>query len=600
MNHKRMHLSTDDTTLTFSSVLQIFIRLLSRTKGSFFLLGFTLLTTIAGTVMKVLTPSLLGKATTLLHTGAISATGIDFSRLLKLLLLSGVLSLGSFLSVVLQKRIMTVLAQKTGDTLRTEIKEKISRLPISTIDATPKGEILSLATNDMEGIMSNLQEGLGSIVNNVVLLIGTFIFMLTISWKLTIVVAVMIPGSVLLSKTLTPRLQKNYSLYMEETAKLNSQIEENYQGFAVIKSFQQEKSRLESMDSTNKNLYEYGWRSRFFGSMTMGGMLLIENLVYVIVAVFSGLSVMSGSLQIGEMQAFFQYVQEFSSATGHIPHTWVSLLSAIVSMNRVLVLLEQEEVPKPISGSKPVKDNAKIVFENVDFGYDNQLLFRGLNLTVTQGETIAIVGETGAGKTTLMNLLVRFYDSSSGEIRIDGENIKAMSYDALREKLAMVLQDTWLFSGTIYENIALGNSNATMEDVIQAAKSAHAHSFITQLPNGYNTLLGEDSEILSAGQRQLITIARAFATDPEILILDEATSNVDSRTELIVQKAMENLMQNRTSFVIAHRLSTVYGADRILVMDKGKLVGCGSHKKLLETNETYASIYNSQFTQVPA
>lgn len=571
-------------------------RLLSYMKKLNLLILGTILAAALGTAMQVVSPKLLGGATTILFEGTRRKAGIDFGGLGLLLCLVAALYVGSFLTSFLQQRFMTLVSQKTAYVLRNEVKAKMNRVPVSYFDKHPNGELMSVAVNDIDNIVTNLQQGLTSIISSAVLFVGVVWMMLSISAPLTLMACVMIPGSILVMKTVTPLTKKYSAAYFGSLGKMNSQIEETFQGFTVVKSFNAEQKVLSEFDAVNAAMYENGWKSRFIGGVTVPGMLLVQNVVYVLLAAAGSIGVVAGKILIGNMQAFLQYSSQFSTPLMQFSGLWASILSMIVSAERVFEVLDANETGTcEASFPNKVGEAAKVAFEHVQFGYGGNLLMNDFTANIADGQMVAIVGHTGAGKTTLIHLLERFYEIQGGGLRIDGIDIRNMDTAALRGRIGMVLQDTWLFSGTIYDNIKYGNENATDEQVYAAAKAAYADAFIQKLPQGYGTLLGEDAENLSQGQRQLITIARAFVSNPEILILDEATSNVDSRTELVIQKAMKRLLKGRTSFVVAHRLSTIYDADRILVMDSGDVVESGTHKELLGQNGVYADIYNSQF-----
>ncbi len=571
-------------------------RLLSFMKKSAWLIALTLLVAIAGTVMQVLSPRLLGGATTVIFNGVKDGTGVDFPRLASILLSAAALYAGVFVTSFLQQRIMTVVSQKTTYTLRGKLKAKMNRVPISYFDKNQNGNLMSVAVNDVDNIVTNLQQSLLGIISSVILVVGVLWTMLTISPLLTLLALVLVPGSVVVMKLLTPKTKKYSKSYFSSLGSLNSQIEETYQGFTVIKSFNGEDDALQRFDKVNAQMKESGWKARFVGGIMMPCMLLLENVVYVLLAAFGCVSVVHGSIIIGDMQAFLQYSKQFSQPLTQFTQIWSNILSMIVSAERVFEMLDAEEMAE-YNTEFPVRagEAAKVVFDHVRFSYSDAPLMKNFSMEVREGQMVAIVGHTGAGKTTLINLLERFYEIQDGSLRIDGVDIRNESRQDVRKKIGMVLQDTWLFSGTIYDNIKYGNETASEEQIYAASKAAYADEFIQKLPDGYNTVLDEDAGNISQGQRQLITIARAFVSDPEILILDEATSNVDSRTELVIQSAMKRLLKGRTSFVVAHRLSTIYDADRILVMDKGDIVETGTHKELLSQNGTYADIYNSQF-----
>lgn len=576
-------------------------RLLGYMKKSTALIVLTVLVTIAGTVVQVFSPKVLGQATTLIFDGIKQGTGIDFGHLGTILVIAAALYAGIFLANFLQQRLMVIVSQKTTAAMRSDLKAKMDRVPVSYFDKNSNGALMSVAVNDIDNIVTNLQQSLTALISSVILVVGILWIMLSISPLLTLLACIMIPGSILVTKLVTPATSKNSKAYFKSLGQLNSRIEETYQGFTVVKSFNGEQDAKEEFGRVNSEMYKTGWKSRFFGGVMMPGMSLVQNIIYVLIAAVGCVNVVSGAVLIGDMQAFLQYSAQFSQPFMAFSQIWSNILSMIASCERVFEMMDAEEMEE----TKPEYPNAqnepaKVVFDHVQFGYTDELLMKDFCMSVQDGQMVAIVGHTGAGKTTLINLLERFYEIKGGSIRVDGVDIRNVDRQVFRKRIGMVLQDTWLFSGTIFDNIKYGNENATDEEVYAAARAAFADDFITKLPDGYNTVLNEEAGNISQGQRQLITIARAFVLSPEILILDEATSNVDSRTELIIQRAMKRLLKGRTSFVVAHRLSTIYDADRILVMDNGDIVETGTHKELLAQSGTYADIYNSQFAQKSA
>jgi ATP-binding cassette subfamily B protein len=586
-------------------------RLAGYVKKSSFMIAVALIVTIAGTVMQVYSPKRLGNAITLIFGGLRQGAGIDFNQVGFILLTVAALYAGIFVATFLQQRLMVLVAQKTTYRLRNELKAKMNKVPVSYFDKNANGNLMSVATNDIDNIVTNLQQSLTDLISSVVLLVGFFWMMITISPLLTGLACLIIPCSALIMAIMMPKTKKYNKAYYKSLGDLNTQIEETYQGFAVVKSFNGEEKEFEKFDGVNGDMVNTGWRARFFGGLMMPSMSLVQNIVYVLISVVGSVAVVGGTLLIGDMTAFLQYSNQFSMPIMKILQSWGNVIAMIASAERVFEILDAEEMPE-YDQELPnnFDETAKVVFDHVKFGYTGEplsdpethrpssdFLMKDFSMEVKDGQMVAIVGHTGAGKTTLINLLERFYEINDGGIRIDGEDIRNVTRQTSRKRIGMVLQDTWLFSGTIYDNIKYGNENATAQQVYSAAKAAYADDFIHKLPDGYNTVLGEDAENISQGQKQLITIARAFVSDPDILILDEATSNVDSRTELIIQSAMKRLLKGRTSFVVAHRLSTIYDADRILVMDDGDIVETGNHKELLAQNGVYADIYNSQFAQ---
>ncbi len=575
-------------------------RLIKYMRKSSILVGSAFFVALVGTVMQVLSPKLLGNATTLIFTGAVAGTGIDYSGLFRILLLVTGLYAGVSLATFVQERIMLVIAHRLTCSLRNELKNKMNRLPVSYFDQHPNGNLMSVATNDIDNIVMALQQSLTQLPASVILVVGIFAMMLYISPLLTLLAGLMVPASLLVMKILTPRAREYNKAYFQEQGDLSGQIEETYQGFTIMKSFQGEKQELEKFQKLNEAMYESGWRAKFSGGSMMPWMLLAENIVYVGVATAGALKVLSGTLTIGDMQAFLQYSKQFSNPLAGASQIWGNVISAVAAAERVFDVLDEVEMNEPQGCEVYYEDDEKVVFDHIVFGYNEEPVIHDFTLSVKAGEMIAVVGQTGAGKTTLINLLERFYDVQSGTIRVDGVDIRTLDPAVTRQKIGMVLQDTWLFNGTIYENIRYGNPAAAAADVYAAARASYADEFIRRLPQGYQTVLSDEAGNISQGQKQLLTIARALISDPEILILDEATSNVDSRTEMIIQQAMKRLLQGRTSFVVAHRLATIYDADRIIVMARGNVAEIGSHQELLAKKGVYADIYYSQFYQKSA
>ncbi len=573
-------------------------RLMRYMEKSSLLIVLTLLIAIAGTLMQVFSPKILGNATTLIFNGTVSDTGIDFSAVASTLFVVGLLYVGTSVTNFLQIWIMTRVSQKITYVLRNELKAKMNNVPISFFDKNANGNLMSIAVNDMDNIATTLQQSLTQLISSVVLAVGTLWFMLTISPLLTWIAAMMIPGSFLVMKIIMPRAQSNFRKFFQQQGELNGHIEESYNAHAVIKSFNGEENANKKFDAYNDAMYESGWKSKFFGGLTMPSMMVMQNIFYVFVAMVGAMKVAAGSILIGDMQAFLQYSTQFSRPIAQFGQIWNGILSTVSSAERVFVVLDAENLPEYKETFTDIQTDSKVKFDHVKFGYTEELLMNDFSLEVDKGQMIAIVGHTGAGKTTLINLVERFYEISGGGIYLDGIDMRNMDYHTLRSKIGMVLQDTWLFSGTIYDNIRYGNENATDEQIYAAAKAAYVDDFVRKLPDGYNTVINEEAGNISGGQCQLITIARAFVSNPDILILDEATSNVDSRTEMLIQKAMCRLLKGRTSFVVAHRLSTIYDADNIIVMKDGDIVETGNHASLIAADGTYADIYNSQFAQM--
>ncbi|WP_150270200.1 ABC transporter ATP-binding protein [Paenibacillus tepidiphilus] len=564
------------------------------------------ITAIASTVFNIFSPKVMGKATTKLFEGAYGMlTGvpdakIDFAYINQILILLGFLYLFSALFSYVQQYVMSGVAQKVVFDMREQINHKLERLPLKYFDSRTHGEILSRATNDVDNISTTLQQSLTQLITSIVTLVGVIVMMLTISPWLTLITVVTLPLSFVVIMLITKRSQGYFISQQKSLGQLNGHVEEMYTGHRIIKAFGREKQSVDDFKAINEELYNSGWRSQFISGMIMPLMMFIGNLGYVLVCVVGGIFVTRKVIEVGDIQAFIQYSRQFTQPITQTANIANIIQSTVASAERVFELLdEEEEVPEVESSARrpAVAEEGSVEFRHVKFGYkEDEPLIEDMNIEVSPGQTIAIVGPTGAGKTTLINLLMRFYEIIGGEILIDGVNITAMKRGELRSKFGMVLQDTWLFNGTIMENIAYGREGATEADVVRAAKAAHADHFIRTLPLGYNTVLNEEASNISQGQKQLLTIARAILADPSILILDEATSSVDTRTEVQIQKAMKALMTGRTSFVIAHRLSTIRDADLILVMNKGSVIEKGTHEELLAQEGFYADLYNSQFS----
>jgi ATP-binding cassette, subfamily B, bacterial len=558
----------------------------------------------ASTVFNVAGPKVLGKATTGLSEGLmrkIAGTGgIDFDYIGKILLIVLGLYVCSAIFNFAQGWIMTGISQKICYRLRKEISEKINRMPMKYFESRTYGEVLSRITNDVDTLGMGLNQSITTIITSTATMIGVLIMMLSISPLMTIIAIVILPISVGLISFVIKKSQNYFKTQQEYLGHINGQIEETYGGHMVVKSFNKEKDMVDEFNRTNNVLYSSAWKSQFFSGMMQPIMAFVGNLGYAGVALSGGLLAINGVITIGDIQAFIQYVRNFTQPITQIAQVINQVQSMTAASERVFEFLNEEEeeqiVKNPVS-----TDNIKgeVEFDHVRFGYkEDQVIIKDFCAKVKPGQKVAIVGPTGAGKTTMVKLLMRFYDVNSGEIRIDGHNIKDFNRRELRDAFGMVLQDTWLYKDTIMENIRYGKLEASDEEVIAAAKAAHAHHFIETLPGGYNMELNEDASNVSQGQKQLLTIARAILADNPILILDEATSSVDTRTEIQIQNAMDNLMKGRTSFVIAHRLSTIKDADIILVMKDGDIVEQGNHEELLAKGGFYAGLYNSQFEDV--
>lgn len=568
---------------------------------------FVFIMAIASTLFSILSPKIMGKATTKLFEGAygklmgVPGAAIDFGYINNILLILGGLYLFSALFSYIQQYIMAGVAQKVVFDMRQQINTKLERLPLKYFDSRTHGEILSRATNDVDNISTTLQQSLTQLITSIVTIVGVIIMMLTISPWLTLITIVTLPLSFLVIMGITKRSQAHFIGQQRSLGQLNGHVEEMYTGHRIIKAFGREKESLREFNDINDKLYDSGWRAQFMSGMIMPLMSFVGNLGYVLVCVVGGIFVTKKVIDVGDIQAFIQYSRQFTMPITQTANIANIIQSTIASAERVFELLDEEEEVAEKNAAVQHGTGAKpgaVEFRHVKFGYkEDAILIEDMNIEVEPGQTIAIVGPTGAGKTTLINLLMRFYELNGGEIIIDGANITDMKRSDLRSKFGMVLQDTWLFNGTIRDNIAYGREGASEADVVRAAKAAHADHFIRTLPMGYDTVLNEEASNISQGQKQLLTIARAILANPSILILDEATSSVDTRTEVQIQKAMNTLMEGRTSFVIAHRLSTIRDADLILVMNKGSVIEKGNHEELMAQNGFYADLYNSQFSE---
>jgi ATP-binding cassette subfamily B protein len=534
--------------------------------------------------------------------------GIDFTALGHVLVWVFVIYAAAFVLGVIQFRLTSIVVQRVVYRMREQVELKLSRLPLSYFDKQPRGEVLSRATNDTDNISQTLQQTLSQLVTALLTVVGVLVMMFWISWLLALIALVTIPVSVLLTTAIGKRSQPQFIRQWSTTGKLNGHIEEMFTGHSLVKVFGRQKEAQETFDRHNESLYASSFKAQFVSGIIQPAMFFISNLNYVLVAVVGGLRVASGALSLGDVQAFIQYSRQFSQPLTQVASMANLLQSGVASAERVFQLLDSEEQsPDPATDSAakathPADTQRRLVaFEDVSFRYDpDRPLIDHLSLVAEPGQTVAIVGPTGAGKTTLVNLIMRFYEVSGGRITLDGVNIADMSREELREQIGMVLQDTWLFGGTIADNIAYGADHPTREAVEAAAEAAHVDRFVRHLPDGYDTVIDDEGGNVSAGEKQLITIARAFLAEPSILILDEATSSVDTRTEVLIQRAMSNLREGRTSFVIAHRLSTIRDADVILVMEDGQIVEQGNHESLLAAGGAYARLYAAQFSQAVA
>lgn len=586
----------------FKGSIKKLLKYIGRFKIAIF---FVMLIAAASTVFAVIGPKILGRATTALSEGLmakISRTGgIDFEKIGSILLLVLALYLTSAVLGVIQSLIMNEIAQKIAYRLRREISEKINRMPMKYFESRTYGEVLSRITNDVDTLGMGLNQSITTIITSFATMIGVLVMMLSISPIMTLIAIVILPISVFLVSFVVKNSQKHFKTQQEYLGHINGQIEETYGGHMVVKSFNKEKSMVDTFEKTNDVLYRSAWKSQFLSGMMMPITAFVGNLGYACVALTGGLLAIQGTITVGDIQAFIQYVKNFTQPIQQIAQVINQVQSMAAASERVFEFLEEEEEPAVENPIEVKAIEGNVEFQNVHFGYNpEQIIINDFSASVKAGQRIAIVGPTGAGKTTMIKLLMRFYDVNSGSIKIDGNDIRSFDRQKLRDGFGMVLQDTWLFKGSIMDNIRYGKLEATDEQVYEAAKAAKAHHFIETLPGGYNFELNEDASNVSQGQKQLLTIARAILADNPIMILDEATSSVDTRTEVRIQKAMNNLMQGRTSFIIAHRLSTIKDADLILVMKDGDIVEQGTHTGLLEQGGFYADLYNSQFEEEQA
>ena len=559
-----------------------------------------MISAVAGTVFNIVGPKVLSKATTEIFNGLVSkvsgGAGIDFHRIgVILLILLGLYCVSALFSFI-QGYIMSGISQKLSFRMRKEISEKINRMPLAYFESKTVGEVLSRITNDVDTFGMSLNQSITTLITSVTTLIGVFIMMMTISPLMTLIALVILPISAFLISVVVKHSQKYFKAQQEYLGDINGTIEESYSGHTIIKAFNREEKVNQDFQETNAKLYSSAWKSQFLSGLMQPIMTFVGNLGYVAVAVTGSMLAVAGSITVGDIQAFIQYVRSFTQPITQIAQVFNMLQSMAAAAERIFEFLDEEEEPVTESPVRLENIKGEVDFEHVRFGYDPQKpVIHDFTCHVEPGSMVAIVGPTGAGKTTMVKLLMRFYDVNSGCIKVDGENVKDFERRNLREAFGMVLQDTWLFKGTIMENIRYGRLDATDEEVIAAAKAANADHFIRTLPGGYDMELNEEASNVSQGQKQLLTIARAILADNRIMILDEATSSVDTRTEQHIQDAMANLMMGRTSFVIAHRLSTIRDADVILVMKDGDIIEQGNHKQLLAQNGFYAQLYNSQF-----
>lgn len=565
---------------------------------------FVMVIAAASTVFAILGPKILGRATTTLFEGVMgmitgTGTGIDFDTIRNILLLTLGLYVVSAVFSYIQGWIMTGISMNITYRFRQDIAAKINRMPLKYFDKTSQGEVLSRVTNDVDTVSQTLNQSLSQIISSVITVIGVTIMMFTISWQMTLVALLIVPLSMVIIALIVKQSQKYFKQQQEYLGHINGHVEEMFGSHVVMKAFNGEEKSVRRFDKLNDTLFSSAWKSQFLSSLMMPIMNFVGNLGYVAISILGGWLAIQGRISVGDIQAFIQYVRSFTQPITQIANISNVLQQTAAASERVFEFLEEPEEIRETSTPFQLENvRGKVEFQHVKFGYDpDKIIIKDFSAVVEPGQKVAIVGPTGAGKTTMVKLLMRFYDVNEGAILVDGHNIQEFSRNDLRKMFAMVLQDTWLYNGSVMENIRYGRAEATDEEVIRAAKTAQVDHFIRTLSDGYNLVLNEEGTNISQGQKQLLTIARAILADPKILILDEATSSVDTRTEVLIQKAMDNLMQGRTSFVIAHRLSTIRDADMILVMRDGDIVETGSHEDLLEQGGFYAELYNSQFEQ---
>ncbi|HAT4339579.1 TPA: ABC transporter ATP-binding protein [Clostridium perfringens] len=571
-------------------------------------IAIVILFAIGSAAFSIVGPKILGKATTKIFEGLVQKisgvpdASIDFGYIGNIAMILVALYLVSSLLGIIQSFIMSGVAQKVSYNLRKQISEKMDTLPLNYFDTRTNGEVLSRITNDVDTVNQTLNQSLSQIITSVVTLIGVLIMMFSISWIMTLATFIILPVSMVLISLVVKKSQKYFKSQQEYLGHLNGQVEEVYGGHNIMKAFNREEASTKDFDELNNTLYKSAWKSQFLSGMMMPIMSFVGNLGYVLVSILGGWLTIKSVITVGDIQAFIQYVRSFNQPIAQMAQVANIMQSTAAAAERVFEFLDEEdEVKDPVNSVDPSEIRGEVEFEDVHFGYNpDKIIINDFSVDVKPGQKVAIVGPTGAGKTTIVKLLMRFYDINSGSIKIDGHDIRDFKRADLRNLFGMVLQDTWLFNGTIMENLRYGRLDATDAEVKEAAKAAHVDHFVKTLPDGYNMVLNEEASNISQGQKQLLTIARAFLKDPKLLILDEATSSVDTRTELLIQKAMEKLMEGRTSFIIAHRLSTIRDADLILVMKDGDIVEQGNHEELLEKGGFYSSLYNSQFEQSSA
>jgi len=556
---------------------------------------------VGSTIFTIVGPNILGDATTEIYNGIVGkisgGPGINFNEIAKIAILLLSLYIISAIFSFIQGFIMTNVAQKLTYKIRSDVAQKINKLPMKYFDKRTNGEVLSVITNDIDTLSTNLNQSVTQIITSICTIIGILIMMFSISWQMTLISLVILPIAGMFIKMVAGKSQKYFVSQQNYLATANGKIEEVYSGLNIVKAFNGEAKVVEEFEKANQELYKSGWKSQFLSGLMFPIMIFISNIGYVGVAVIGGYLTISGKISVGDIQSFIQYTKQFTQPINQVAQISATLQSMVAAAERIFEFLDEEEEENTLRGNIDIsKLEGNVEFKSVRFGYnEDKVVINNFSSKVNKGQKIAIVGPTGAGKTTMVKLLMRFYDVTNGEILVDGHNVKNFERGNLRKMFGMVLQDTWLFGGTVKDNIRYSLEDATDDQVINAAKAAHVHHFIKTLPKGYNSIINEESSNISAGQKQLLTIARVILADPKILILDEATSSIDTRTEIQIQSAMDNLMKGRTSFIIAHRLSTIKNADSILVMNDGDIVEQGTHEELLEKQGFYNDLYNSQF-----
>lgn len=570
---------------------------------------FSIVLAIISVILSIVSPKILGQATTTIYQGImkgyaqmkagqhLTALPIDFDKIKHIAIIVVLLYLFSGLFSLAQQVIMTNISQKVVYNLRRDVKAKMKVVPVKFYDTHSNGDLMSRMVNDMDNIATTLQQSLIQMITSVITFVGVLALMLSISWQLTLVALIIVPLSLGVVGMIAPRAQKLFSTQQEELGKINAQVEETFAGQTIVRTFNHEEDEEAKFAQKNEKYYHSAWLAQFFSIQIFPFMNCIKNVGYLLVAVIGAVQIIHGQITLGNVQAFLQYTNQFSQPLTQVANLSSTIQQTIASAERIFEVLDAPEMDERILKDQPLPghDQPKIEFKDVQFSYNDEPLIQDFNLKAPTNHMVAIVGPTGAGKSTIINLLERFYDVKGGHIYLDGHDTRTMTRSQLRTHIAMVLQDTWLFKGTIFDNIKYGREDATEEEVYQAARLAYADSFIRELPAGYQTVLDESASNISQGQRQLLTIARAFLANPEILILDEATSSVDTRTESLIQNAMNDIQQNRTSFVVAHRLSTIRNAEQIIVMNHGRIIETGNHQTLMAKQGFYADLYNSQF-----